>query len=122
MGNAYAKKDEMDLAIEAYKKAIELRPNDITTCVNLAVAYGSQGLTEQAIAELQYALTIKPDSSDIHYNLGVAYEQLAKSIEQRAKSKELIVKAIGEYEKTLMLNPDDIQAKERMIRLRATSY
>ncbi len=121
MGNAYAKKGEMDLAIETFKKALKLRPNDITVRVNLAVAYGSKGLTDQAIAGLQYALTIKSDSPDIHYNLGVAYEQLAISIEHGEESGELIVNAINEYKKTLMLNPDDFQAKERMTKLIAKS-
>jgi len=128
MGNAYAKKGEMNLAIKAFKKAVKLSPNDITARVNLAAVYGSMGLTGQAITELRYALTVKPDSSDTHYNLGIAYEQLAESYELRAMSqeqlagsRELIVKAITEYKKALMLNPDDIQARERMIKLRAKS-
>jgi tetratricopeptide (TPR) repeat protein len=122
MGNAYAKKGEMNLAIDAFKKAVELCPNDVTVRINLAAAYGSKGLTEQAIKELQQALSIKPDSPDIHYNLGVAYELLAKGYELRAMSyeqKDLINKAINEYKKTLMLNPYDLQAKERIMKLRA---
>jgi len=96
--------------------------------VNLASAYGLKGLMEDAVLEYKLALKLESDNPDIYYNLGLSYEQLAKgyelramSKEQLAESRELIVKAINEYKKTLMLNPDDRQAKERMTRLMTMS-
>ncbi len=57
------------------------------------------------------------------------YEQLAKSYklravsnEQRAISRELRVKAIERYQKILEIDHDNIQAKERIIKLRAVSF
>jgi tetratricopeptide (TPR) repeat protein len=122
MGNAYVKKGEMDSAINTYKKAIELNPDDINSRVNLGAAYGSKGLVARAIEEFQHTLILKPDSSDIYYNLGAAYEQLARSRDTRAVGNEqdnLIKTAIGYYEEALRINPADIQAKERMMKLRA---
>jgi tetratricopeptide (TPR) repeat protein len=128
LGNAYISKGYIDQAIVYYKKCISLKPDYVPAHVNLASAYGLKGLTEDAIAEYKLALELKPDNPDIHFNLGLAYEQLAKSYELRtmnkeqsasggAKSRKLRVKAINEYKKVLMLNPDDLQARERMTRL-----
>jgi hypothetical protein len=47
---------------------------------------------------------------------------LAKGYELRAMSyeqKDFINKAINEYNKTLMLNPDDVEAKEKLMKLSA---
>lgn len=124
IGNAYINKGLIDQAIVFYKKGISLKPNYLPAHVNLASAYGLKGLIEETIIEYKKALEIESNNPDIHFNLGFAYEQLAKIYEQRAINKEqlaesrgLIVKAINEYEKTLSLNPDDVQARERMLRL-----
>jgi tetratricopeptide (TPR) repeat protein len=117
LGNAYIKQGLIERAIDEYKKGISLKPGYVPAHVNLASAYGLKGLTEDAILEYKLALKLETDNPDIHYNLGLSYEQLAKGYELRAMSKELMVKAINEYNKTLMLNPDDLQARERMKRL-----
>jgi len=124
LGNAYIKKGMTEQAIDEYKKGISLKPEYVPAHVNLASAYGLKGLTEDAILEYKSALKLESDNPDIHFNLGLAYEQLAKdyelramSKEQLAESRELIVKAINEYKKTLMLNPDDLQARERLTSL-----
>ena len=120
IGNAYVKKGEMDLAIEAYKKVVELRPDNITARINLAAAYGSKGLVGKAITLLRYALHIKPDSPDIHYNLGFAYEELAKSLGENVTSYEkedLMNKAVEHYKEAVRMNPDDIEARERLLKL-----
>jgi tetratricopeptide (TPR) repeat protein len=116
IGNAYARKYDMDLAIEAYKKVIELSPDNITALVNLAAAYGSKGLTEKATTLLRYALRIKPDSPDIHYNLGFAYEELAKSHGNNVH-EDLMNEAVKHYKEAVRINPDDIEARERLLNL-----
>jgi tetratricopeptide (TPR) repeat protein len=118
LGNAFISKDNIDQAILYYKTSISLTPDYVPAHVNLASAYSLKGMTEEAISEYKIALELEPDNPDIHYNMGVAYEQLAKRHELRAMSYEhFLNKAIAEYKKTLMLNPYDLQAKERMKRL-----
>ena len=120
LGNAYIKKGMIEQAIDEYKKGISLKPGYVPAHVNLASAYGLKGLTEDAILEYKLALKLETDNPDIYYNLGLSYEQLAKGYELRAMSyeqKDFINKAINEYNKTLMLNPDDLHAKERMMKL-----
>jgi tetratricopeptide (TPR) repeat protein len=120
LGNAYIKKGMTEQAIDEYKKGISLKPEYVPAHVNLASAYGLKGLTEDAILEYKSALKLESDNPDIYYNLGLSYEQLAKGYELRAMSyeqKDFINKAINEYKKTLMLNPDDLQARERLTSL-----
>jgi tetratricopeptide (TPR) repeat protein len=123
LGNAIISKGNIEQAITCYKTSIALTPGYVPARVNLASAYGSKGMTEEAISEYKKALELKSDNPDIHYNLGVAYEQLAKSQEPRAMSYEHFLNtAINEYKKTLMLNPYDLQARERIMKLRAKGY
>ena len=110
----------IEQAIDEYKKSIPLKPGYVPAHVNLASAYGLKGMTEDAILEYKLALKLETDNPDIYYNLGLSYEQLAKGYELRAMSyeqKDFINKAINEYKKTLMLNPDDLQARERLTSL-----
>ena len=113
IGNIYIKKGLIDKAIDAYTETLRLKPDNVRARVNLASAYGLKGFTEEAITEYKIALELESDNPDIHYNLGLAYERLAKSNEQRW----LIEQAIKEYRRTLMLNPDDLQAREGLARL-----
>jgi tetratricopeptide (TPR) repeat protein len=122
LGNAYIKQGIIEQAIDEYKKGISLKPGYVPAHVNLASAYGLKGLMKDAILEYRLALKLETDNPDIYYNLGLSYEQLAKGYELRAMSyeqKDFINKAINEYKKTLMLNPDDLQAKEKITKLRA---
>src|SRR4030043_750039 len=117
LGNAYIKQGLIEQAIDEYRKGISLKPGYVPAHVNLASAYGLKGLMEGAILEYKLALKLETDNPDIYYNLGLSYEQLAKGYGLRAMSyeqKDFINKAINEYNKTLMLNPDDLQARERM--------
>lgn len=105
--------------------------NDNVTAFNafvLGIIYGKMGRLEKAIDLFREALDIKPDDTITLLNLGFAYEQLAKSYELRAVSnepraisRELRVKAIETYQKILEIDHDNIQAKDRVTKLRALS-
>jgi len=123
LGNALISKGNIDQAIVYYKTSISLTPGYVPAYVNLASAYGLKGMTEEAISEYKTGLELESDNPHIHFNLGLAYEQLAGNHELRAKSYEhFLNKALAEYKKTLMLNPSDLQAGERIMKLRAKGY
>ena len=84
---------------------------------NLGIIYGKLNKIEDAIPLFEKALKIAPEDTIILLNLAVAYEESAKSVEQIAESKELIVKAIETYRKVLDLEADNARAKERMTKL-----
>jgi len=75
------------------------------------------GRLAEAVDLFRKALEVKPDDAITLLNLGVSYEELSKSMRQSAESKELRAKAIRTYKEVLKLEPDNIQAKDRMARL-----
>ncbi len=87
---AYQKKD-FSKALEAFKKADELRPNHRVIAYNLAATYTLNGLYEEAISVLQkragyYALTdFEGDSIFIPLKKSGSYKELLKKIEKRRK-------------------------------------
>jgi tetratricopeptide (TPR) repeat protein len=65
-------------AIEAYKHAISLRPDNPDANYNLGMAYSSLGQYKEAIEAYKRAIQIKPDYETAYYNLGHAYSNLQK--------------------------------------------
>jgi len=101
-------------AAQFYKHAIELMPEYAKAISNLGIIYGKLNKIEVAIPLFEKALKIAPDDTIILLNLAVAYEESAKSVEQGADSRELIVKAIETYRKVLDLEPDNARAKDKV--------
>jgi len=62
-------------AIEAYKQAIRIKPDDAEAHYNLGVAYGELGMYREAMEAYKQAIRIKPDYAEAHYNLGVIYSK-----------------------------------------------
>jgi tetratricopeptide (TPR) repeat protein len=61
LGNILVVENRFDDAIEIYKKALTIRPNDAQVWYNLSVALDSKGDREEAIKACRNALSIKPD-------------------------------------------------------------
>ena len=61
---------ELEKAVQAYNKAISLKPNYAQAYNNLGVALQSQGKLEQAIEAYSKALSINPENAEAYYNLG----------------------------------------------------
>jgi Flp pilus assembly protein TadD/replication-associated recombination protein RarA len=99
LGIAYSKKGEYDQAIEAFCKALELKPDLHEAWNNLGVAYDTKGEYDRAIEAYRKALELKPDLHEAWYNLGVAYGM-----------KRELDQAIEALHKALELQPDDPQA------------
>jgi Flp pilus assembly protein TadD len=59
-------------AIDQYRQALQLDPNDPNVHNNLAAALLQTGETEGAIAELRLALRLNPDDRDLQANLRAA--------------------------------------------------
>ncbi|CAD7779150.1 MAG: Tetratricopeptide repeat protein [Candidatus Methanoperedenaceae archaeon GB37] len=61
LGVAYNKIDKLNEAIEAYKKAIKIKPDMHEAWCNLGVAYDDLGKFNEAIKAYKKAIEIKPD-------------------------------------------------------------
>jgi tetratricopeptide (TPR) repeat protein len=69
---------------------------------NLAAVYAREGKYEEAEQQYLHALRINPMDADVHYNLGILYDDELKSPE----------KAVSHYRRYLSLNPHGPDADE----------
>jgi len=60
LGNAYARKGELDKAISEYERALILKPHYAEAYNNLGSVYTIKGRLDEAIAEIEQALALNP--------------------------------------------------------------
>ena len=72
----FARSKSWDQAIAAYRKALELSPNEPTMHYELALALRYKGDTRQAVEEFESALRLKPSWAEAHYGLGATGYEL----------------------------------------------
>ncbi|MCL6472999.1 MAG: tetratricopeptide repeat protein [Firmicutes bacterium] len=101
LGNAYSDyakssndSSALSKAIDSYRKALELDPNNVNARVDMAIQYFYSGQVETATAEARKAIEINP-------NHALAYFNLAEFLRASGKSEE----AIQAYEKYIELDP-----------------
>lgn len=103
LGLAYYDTNQLDNAIDAFKKAIQYDPKQLTIYTNLGVAYEKKGMINDSIREYRIALTLEPNDALAHNNLGYSLALQGQ-----------INEAIGEFEKALKIDPDLKIAKENL--------
>ena len=99
MGDRHRDRGEVDRAIVAYGKALELRPNDPRVLGARAQLYSTAGDFAGAIRDLQQSLAQKPDQPLAWVNLGIA----------RAASGD-VLGARDAYREALQLNASEALA------------
>ena len=116
-GMAHNAKMEYELAIEDYKKALEINPDYVKAYSNLGIAYYMITKHENAIENLTRAIdslsrlsTLDPDgtltfSNSLYYR-GISY----------AKIRNFYL-AKKDFEKILSINPNDIEVKQMLINM-----
>jgi superkiller protein 3 len=90
-----------DQAVEAYTKAIDLRPFFSEAHVGLGDAKAAKGDVDGAIAAYQKALVFNPINSRVHLSLGKIYYA----------EKSLYYEAVNAYKKAIDLDPDSVDAR-----------
>ena len=76
--NAFKYQNKFKEAIEAYEKAISLKPDYADTYNNMGVALKDKGSFKEAIKAYNKALTIKPDYAEAHCNKGITLQKLGE--------------------------------------------
>jgi tetratricopeptide (TPR) repeat protein len=90
----YEARGDLYLAVENYRAAISLKPDDVTAHNNLGNAYLNQGRLGEAIEEFHSAIQLNPDAPLTHDNLGYVYFKQGRPDE-----------AIKEYQTAAKLAP-----------------
>jgi tetratricopeptide (TPR) repeat protein len=109
LGNALAREQRWDAAIDHLKEAVRLRPDYADAYFNLGTVLFQQGNIDQAIIQWQKALAINPRDAEAHKNV-------ANALRKQGKVKE----AIQEYEAALSIAPEDIATLNNMAWILAT--
>jgi tetratricopeptide (TPR) repeat protein len=91
---AYRSEGLTDKAIEHFRAALLLQPENAGLHNNIAFAYWSKGLTYEAISHYRKALELRPGLTDAHIKIGIIYCEDGRPDE-----------AIEHFKKALALNP-----------------
>ena len=86
-------------ALNTYTEEANTQIDNFEDCMALAAAYASKNQYNEMIKLLHKALSFRPDSPLVYYNLGLAFQLKA----DRKKAKSC-------YEKAIALNPKYLQA------------
>ncbi len=100
LGVAYRNKNKLEEAIQAYRKALSLDPDNPVVMKNLGDAFYLKKEYVQAVEICQKALRSSPRFHQARSTLGLAYYRLGKYQE-----------AQEEFEIVLKMNPQDEQAR-----------
>jgi protein O-mannosyl-transferase len=111
LGNALARKQLWDEAVDHLQQAVRLRPDYADAYFNLGSVLFQQGRLNEAIAQWQKALEIRPRDAEAHRNV-------ASARRKQGNVKE----AISEYEQALNIVPEDSVALNNLAWILATSF
>lgn len=96
LGFAYGMIGRRQEELKEYRRAVSLGLVDWTLFLNLGLVYLERGDARSAVNVLGLAALLAPERPEPHYNLALAYDQLAKLLE-----------AEEEGLRALVLNPHD---------------
>ena len=104
LGITLRKQGKPDLAIEEYRKALKIAPNDPGLYYNMAMAYSESRQFQDAFNYLDKALAINPElwnsSETVCFNIATVYYRAAR----KEQATEYLQKALG-------INPNFERAK-----------
>jgi serine/threonine protein kinase/Tfp pilus assembly protein PilF len=89
LGWHYLYTAQYDLAVDQFKKTLEMDQNYVQTHWYLGLTYEEKGMHGEAVAELQKALALAKESTDIQAELGHAYAVAGKRVEAMHALDEL---------------------------------
>ena len=98
-------------AIEEYKKALELDPNNSMIFSEMAESYMRNNRVREAVDTAEKAVRANPDNVEAHKLLSQIYVQLiGRANAQQPPSPEVINNAIREFEEIVRIDPNERQS------------
>jgi tetratricopeptide (TPR) repeat protein len=125
LGSVYYSKENIPAAIEAFRKTIEIRPNDYQGHYNLAESLYVSGDYRNSETEYRRVIALIPDgivSTEARYFLGLALHKQGRADEAMVQYRAAIERAGGKYAEahynlgTALLERKDYQEAEREFR------
>ncbi|UCD37919.1 MAG: tetratricopeptide repeat protein [Fidelibacterota bacterium] len=138
--------DQQDQAIEYYKKAHELLPENVDLMQRLTAAYLDAGNPQAALETLEKAQRSAPREPDVYFNIGAVYasigndalekgqdlyreavstetvpvDKLEEAVELFKQAQKAYSESLYFMDNTLALNPDDTAATGAIRELQST--
>jgi len=103
LGNSYSDIGDIDSALLAFERAVQINPTLSESRTNLGNIYLKKGQLADAISEYQAALQINPHDAKTHNNLGNAYTR-----------RNWLNYAVDEYLESLKLDPNFTDAYKNL--------
>ena len=103
LGNSYNDVGNLDSALLALERAVQINPTLSESRTNLGSIYLKKGHVVDAISEYRAALRINPNDAKTHNNLGNAYME-----------RDWLNYAVSEYHQSLRLEPDFTDAHKNL--------
>ena len=103
LGASAAQTGKLDKAIDAFKKAISIKPDYADAYNNMGNALKGQGKLEEAIEAYNKVLSIKPDYAEAYYNIGNVLKEQGQ-----------LEEAVEAYKKALSIQPEYAEAYYNM--------
>jgi protein O-GlcNAc transferase len=94
LGSFWQQRGRLDDALEAYRRALALAPDDATVHRNLGNVYRSKGDVEAGAECFIRSVALSPDDADLHCDLGDVLQTLGR-----------LSDALAAYRRSLELNP-----------------
>jgi cytochrome c-type biogenesis protein CcmH/NrfG len=112
LGNDYFDTHQRQKAIDAYARALELKPNNPDVLTDQGVMYKELGQFDKAIANFQKANQVDPQHTQSLFNLGVVYLN-------DLKQPEKAVQAWNKVIQTAPNSPHAAQARQAIADMKA---
>ncbi len=103
LGDVFMKKEDYEMAMKHYSKALDLDSGDIKTLNALGLSLIRLKRFDEGIAKYLMALELDQNHPGLHFNLGFAYEK-----------QENMLKAMEHYSRALIADPTFEKAKRRL--------
>ena len=114
LAQAYQKVDDLNKAEDAYKKLIQLDPQNKNHYLNLGLVYKDKGQLAAARTQFQKANEIGGGWAQAIYYEGLLYEQAARNCTFDFNAKLVYQIAVDTYKRALAVDPNFAQARERI--------
>lgn len=86
LGNSYYDAQNAKKAVEAYARALELKPDDANILTDQGVMFRTLGFYDKALKNFEMAYKVKPDHLQSLFNMGIVY---LEDLKQPSKARTL---------------------------------